>query len=303
MSTEQTINPRFTKAENSQESAFNKLSTDFTPRATDEIVRRELTWTGEESSPEAKSISQDKVAEKEALILGRFKNQDALVKSYRELEKDFTRNRQAQSRLTEAEQELAKLREENRKLNRVELPSTQQLNEHLAVDPAEAIRAEFERQRQIDEDRKAEDRLKQYENEIKSKIQGNISSMESEYTDFSDNRSKFAEWMSYYGMDSTSIMSDKVKAEHAYRDFLDANTDPTPQVREEVLQESLEKQQQMPSYAGSGVVGSHPSNRPTNQRFTRLGEEPQAVEQAPGSVSSIDLMEDKMGLGRRGGWF
>lgn len=300
MSTE-TINPRFTKAENSQESAINKLSTDFTGRSTDDSVRSQLTWTGEEKVP-AKTVAEQKVAEKESLILGRFKNQDALIKSYRELEKNFTRDRQAQSRLTEAEQELQRLREENRKLSKVELPDNQKFNEHLAVDPAEAIRAEIERQRKMDTDRNAEQRQQQVIEDIKTKIQGNISQMESEYQDFGGNREKFAEWMQYYGMDSTSIMADKVKAEHAYRDFLDANTDPTPQVREEVLQESLEKQQQMPSYASSGVLPGHPANKPSNQRFTRLSDGTEEAKEPQGSVSSLDLMENKMGLGR-GGWF
>ena len=278
---------------------------DFMPQ------RAEKNNEGEEQQTQEEPVQEEnKNPEQDTLILGKYRTVDDLAKAYKNLERKLGDPKRTIKYAQKAEQlETEKLRLEEELEYYRNNPGIKDefdertFNNSIAKNPAKAIADEIERRerqrtRQEDESRK----VKRIE-EMREKIQDNIEYMREEYPEFKDNQESFAEWMTYYGMNTGEIMSTQEKCQYAYRDFLDANAsleDVVEAQREAGRIEAFDKTSQMP-VTQSTRNPSSPQNQ-GGSRFAPVGDNPnpQMQNNAPAqraTPDAISAMEKNMGIG------
>jgi hypothetical protein len=279
----------------------------------DEIEQRTDTEkeTRREKSPAEKSTPQFQLDERKpeekkptVKIFGKYDTLEAAEKAYKEAERKIHEATSATAReKREAEARLATLQSEleyyrGRAKNDDEFDEVR-FNQALAENPAVAIKSEFDRIRRV-EDKQSEERRKNEEIErLKLSIQGNISYMETEYPDFTENKGSFADWMTYYHMDTGRIMADKQKCQEAYRDFLDANRQtetPQPPSEDPVEIDKISQtppERALPKRPGKGA---DPRFVPVGQQTARPAREPEA-DPIQSEIDSLETMEKSMRVG------
>jgi len=252
-------------------------------------------------------------------IFGKFDSLGDAEKSYKELErqlhdpnrksKSIENERKLKAELDQLKRERDYYRDNTYSADDDEFDEVA-FNRRIMDNPAAAFREEQERIERVKMREQSRNNSEQERLLLKQRINDNIDFMKDEYEEFESNRKELAEWMDYYKMDSSAIVSNRRLFQECYRDYLDANRDPeelTRESREAGIFEAQEKGGQMPSHQGSS--SSLPPGPASDGRFVEMSrgashdQAPAAPGQAPPrtDVDALLDMEKKMGIGRFAG--